>query len=142
MGLSIRHLIYDEEKDDLQIIPSSKFEKLYNRNPSISLKEYSGRKIKYITVVVQLENKKPVFITDMKFHIMKIDQDGMFDIDFINELNLDASRLITVPIFGSPENVIDKSSDFSGKKFRAKYSWIPSPTIENRVKELIFGRVT
>ncbi len=140
MGLSLKYFIYDEDNDKLKTIPLSKFEKLFNFDPSVSLKEYSGKRIKYITVVIQLENRKPISIIDMKFHIMKIDQLGRFDRDFVNELNLDVGETVYVPISGLPENVIDKSSDFAGKKFRLKYSWSPSPAIENKVKEIIFGR--
>jgi len=139
MGLSLKYFIYDEDTDNLKTIPSSKFEKLFNFDPSVSLKEYSGRRIKYITVVIQLENRRPISITDMKFHIMKIDQHGRFDRAFMNELNLDVGEMVYVPISGLPENVIDKSSDFAEKKFKTKYSWSPTPAIENIVKEMIFG---
>ena len=140
MGLTIKRLIYDEDNDKLIPIPSSKFERLFNRDASESLREYSGRQIKYITVVVQLENRKPVSILDMKFHLMKIDKNGRFDIDFLDELNINASKLINISVFESPKNVVDMSSEFAKKQFKQKYSWMPSPTIENRVKEIIFGR--
>ncbi len=140
MGLSIRNMIYDEETGNLDIIPSSKFGKLFKHDPDVSLKEYSGRMVKYVTVIIQLEKRKPVSIIDMKFHIMKIDQNGKFDIDFLNELNLLASESISMPLFEFPENVIDISSDLAGKKFQEKYTWIPSQTIKKQIYEIIFGK--
>ena len=140
MGLSCKYFIYDEDNDSLQIVPSSRFEKLYNFDPSFSIKEYSGRMIKYIAVEVQLENRRPVSITDIKYHIMQLDRDGKYDRKFFKELNLDFSKLISIPILGKPENVIDKSTDFAEKRFKLKYSWSPPPNIENRIREIIFGR--
>lgn len=140
MGLSYKYLIYDEDNDSLKIVPSSRFEKLYNFDPSFSLKEYSGKRIKYIAVVVQLVNRKPVSITDIKYHIMQLDRDGKYDRNFFKELNLDVSKLISIPILGKPENVIDKSTDFAEKQFKLKYSWSPPPNIENRIIEIILGR--
>ena len=138
MGLSLKYFIYDEEANNLIPIPISKFNKLFNFDPSVSLKEYAGSRIKYITVVVQLENRKPIAITDIGYHIMQIDENGMFDRDFINDLSLSVGEMIAIPMSELPENVIDKSSDFAKKKFNVKYSWIPSSAIENKVIEIIF----
>jgi hypothetical protein len=38
MGLSIKYLIYDEDNENLKNITSSKFNKLFNFDPSVSLK--------------------------------------------------------------------------------------------------------
>jgi hypothetical protein len=138
MGITLRHFIYEKETDNLHIIPSSKFNKLFDRDNSVTLKEYCGKYIKYIEVIIQLENKRPVSIINIVCHIMKIDDDGKFDNNFMNELHVAAAQLINVPISDMPVNVFDSSSDFSEKKFKAKYSWTASEDIKNRVKELIF----
>jgi len=137
MGLSLKYLIYDAETDKLKIIPSSKFEKLFNREQALN--EFAGEQIKYISVVVQLENRKPVSIRALRFHLMQIDQDGKFDIDFLNELNQAAAQLISLPI-DLPNNVIDRSADFAQKKFKQQFTWSPSSAIENRVRKIILGR--
>ncbi len=138
MGITIKQFIYEEETDKLYLIPSSKFNKLINRDNSVTLKEYCGKYIKYIEAYVQLENKRPVSINNIVFHIMKIDADGKFDINFMNELHVAAAQLINPSISDMPVNVFDKSFEFSEKMFTTKYSWKASEDIKKRVKSLIF----
>ena len=140
MGLSIKHFIYDEDTNNLLTIPYSKFGKLFKRDPSVSLKEYAGKTIKYVTVIIQLENRKPIFIVDMQFHMMKIDKNGKFDSGFLEDLQIQSMKSIYVPDFNLPENVLDMSADFASKQFKSKYTWAPPPFLIDKIKEFIFDK--
>jgi len=140
MGLSTKNFIFDEESGILQKIQNSKFEKLFNNDNSVSLKEYSNKIIKYITVIVRNENRQPVEIIDKQYGILRIDNNGRIDPKFKSELDKDAMSIMSsfLPVLNKPENVIDSSSDFAKEKYKNKYTWKPTPELENRIKDLIF----
>jgi hypothetical protein len=58
----------------------------------------------------------------------------------MNELNMNISEIVPVSISNLPENVIDKSAEFAEIKYKSRYSWSPSPYIENKIMEMIFER--
>ena len=140
MGLSAKNFIFDDESGNLQKISSSKFEKLFKGDNTVSLKEYANKIIKYITVVVQNENRKPVAIVDKQYGIIKIDENGRIDTTFREEIDRDAMSIMTsyLPSENQPENVIDSSSNFAAMKYRNKYTWTPSFELEEKIKEMIF----
>ena len=138
MSLSTRHFIYDEDSDNLNKIPNSKFEKFFNNERTVSLKEYSNKNIKYITVIVENKNRKPVAIIDIQYGILKIDNGGRIDKNFRAELDQDAMSIMSsmLPSLNKPENVIDSSSDIDKENYKNKYSWNPSPELEVKIKNI------
>ncbi len=140
MGLSTKNFIFDEESGSLQKIQNSKFEKLFNNDSSVSLKDYSNKIIKYITVIIQNENRKPVEIIDKQYGILRIDNNGRIDPNFRAELDSDAMSIMSsiLPVLNKPENVIDSSSDFAKEIYKNKYTWNPSPELEEKIEDLIF----
>ena len=143
MGISTRHFIYDKDSSRLIKITNSKFDKLFNIDSSFSLKEYSNQTIKYITVIIENVNRKPVQIIDIKYGILKIDNNGRVDKNFRDELDRDAMSMMSsvIPSLNIPENVIDSSSDFAKEKYKNKYTWNPSPELEEKIENMIFTKL-
>ena len=139
MSLSLKYFIYDEATDNLITVPFSKFEKLFKFEFTVTLIRYAGSRIKYISAAVQLENRKPVSISYIKYHILQVDQNGMLDRDFLEELKSAVTKMVNIPFDGVPGNIENKSSKLVEKDFNEKYSWTASPAIENKIKELLFG---
>ncbi len=142
MGLSTKNFIFDEESGNLRKISNTKFEKLFKGNPDASLKEYSDSIVKYITVIVRNENRKPVEITNIQYGILKIDKNGRIDAKFSEEMQRDAMAIVNSYLFteGQPENVIGSLDNFAAKIYKDKYTWTPSPELEEKIKEEIFGK--
>ncbi len=143
MGIGLRHFIYDEDSNTLNKIPNSKFEKLFKNDPSISLKEYANKTIKYITVIIENVNRKPVEIIDIQYGILKIDSNGRIDTNFKTELDYDVMAIMSsmLPSIDKPANVIDASHDFAKDKYKNKYTWTPTPELEERIKSIIFPKI-
>lgn len=138
MGLSIKYFIFDEKSDNFVKISNNKFEKLFTGDNSVFLKEYAGQTIKYISVVAEYVNRKPVFINKLGFHYMKIDKNGQFDRNYIDELRQTAASTISISSIDTPENVIESSAEFALKKFKNQYTWSPSTELKTRIERLIF----
>lgn len=141
MGLSLRYFIFDDKSGRLQKITNSKFEKIFKGDKTVSLKEYAQKTIKYITVIIQNENRKPVAIIHKQYGILKLDSNGQVDPAFQNELRRDAMSFMSflLPLDNKPENVIDSSAEFARKKFHDKYTWEPSFELVQKIEELIFS---
>ena len=142
MGISTRHFIYEEDSGRLIKITNLKFEKFFNIDSSFSLKEYSNKTIKYITVIVENVNRKPVQIIKTHYGILKIDSNGRVDKDFRDELDRDAMSMMSsvLPSLNIPENVIDSTSDFAKEKYKNIYTWNPSSELEEKIKNMIFQK--
>ncbi len=142
MGLSTRNFIYDKDSDSLNTITNSKFEGLFSGDPSVSLKEYANKIIKYITVIVEIKNRKPVAIVDMHYGLLKLDRAGRVDRGYKNEMDHDLASIMSSALMSlnKPENVIDSASDFARDKYRKKYTWTPTAELVARIQEIILKK--
>lgn len=142
MGLSVKIFIYDEESASLKKITNSKFNKLLDNDKTVSIKEYSNKTIKYITVIIQNKNRKPVAIVDKQYGILKIDKNGRIDSVFKSELDRDVMSIMAsmLPTENRPNNVIEFPSDIARKKYKNKYSWDMPPEFEKKIQDLIFAK--
>lgn len=142
MAISTRNFIFNEESGSLNKIPNSKFEKFFNGDASVSLSEYANKTIKYITVIVELENRKPVAIKDIHYGLLKVDGNGRMDSGFKYEMDRDLASIMSsmLTFLDKPDNVTDTASDFAREKYRNKYTWTPSAELVERIENLVLKK--
>jgi hypothetical protein len=68
-----------EEDGSLRSIPWPTYVGLYSGFPAIRFPEYSGKAVKCVHVVVELENKVPVSILESIFFVTHFDKNGGMD---------------------------------------------------------------
>lgn len=61
MGLSTRVLLVDDD-DSLQPFALKRFERLRKGDPEESIPHYAGKRVRYVLVVLDLIDRKPVEI--------------------------------------------------------------------------------
>ena len=112
-----------------------------NRDNSVILNEYAGTTLKYITVVVDNINRKPVEIISSQYSILKIAKDGRIDDSFRDERMRGAASIMSskLPPLLKPKNVISLPSDFAVAKYKNNYTWVPTDELRTRVRNLIFN---
>ena len=141
MGLVFRTYICEDDK--VKKIPAKKFQRLWKGDPKEKILEYAGKHVKFASIVVQLENRKPVNVAHSDYMIIKIDDQGKFDRQEMDQMHIDAMKGIDLlgelyPDKDTPENVIDKTKYFQHKKYLNKYQWKPNPKVTGDIYDLIF----
>lgn len=68
-----------EEDGNLRNVPWQTYVGLYSGFPSVRFPEYSGKAVKCVHVVVELEDRAPVAILESVFFITHFDEDGRID---------------------------------------------------------------
>ena len=61
MGLRIRIFIVEED-DTIKRLPLACYERLLNRDPNESLPKYTGQRVRYALIIVDLINRRPIEI--------------------------------------------------------------------------------
>jgi len=139
MGLGIKHFIFDEQTGGLYKLSGTDIQKLHNGESLSSLKEYSGKILKYINVIVENRNRKAVEIVDMQFPTMKLDKNGKIDKTYQLEQERAAMSILAsvIPPFNKPDNVIEADPDMAGKKYRNQFNWNPPQGLIQKIKNII-----
>lgn len=78
-------------------------------------KEYAGQMIRYVLIVLENENRKPIDVLRAQYSFLKFDPDGKLDREFFKEeTKLGAEMLPPVEKDRSTPNLIDAQSLFAG----------------------------
>ncbi len=140
MGLSIRIFIVE---DDVTIkrIPLARYERLFKRDPDERLLEYSGKRVRYALIVVDLVNRKPIEIIKDEFGFLDFDDEGRLKVVEVEKQESLAFDILA-PLFSDQTNsrVIDARHKFARKRYFNKFSWTPSDEIRVAIAEAIFGK--
>ncbi len=125
MGIGIRFYIWDDNKG-FRRYPRKSFKKLYKRIPNKDLIEYARTRLKYLTVFLEIENRKPIQIRHIDCGIFTVDNDGKFIQGEVMETRRLAMESIVTPAMAksfqdSDSNVIWSSGLFAIKKSRDLY---------------------
>jgi hypothetical protein len=140
MGLGIR-VFFIKDDDSLKRIPLAQYERLMRGDPGIRFKEYAGQMIRYVLMVLEYENRKPVDVLRAEYSFVKFNPDGKLDHKMLEELKrLGADMLPPVEKDRSKPNLINAQSLFAKKRFQEKYTWEPTPEIQAELAKSIFGK--
>ena len=83
VGFGFRVFLIDEE-DKIIRIPTSRFDRLRNRDPKEALIQYKDSRIRYAMVILQLENRKPISTVQIDYSYLLFDSEGRIDPDFLD----------------------------------------------------------
>jgi hypothetical protein len=139
MGLGTRIFIVNDD-DTLKRMPMKRYHRLFRRDPEERVLEYSGNRIRYVLVVLELKNRKPVEILKIQYSYLAFDQKGR-----LRESEREkATRLSIDMIKPSPpehelNHIIDARYKFAKKRFDREYRMEASPEIEKAIFKEIFG---
>ena len=139
MGLGTRIFIINDD-DTLKRMPMKRYHRLFKRDPEERFLEYAGNRIRYVLVVLELKNRKPVEILKIQYSYLAFDQEGRLREDERDR----AARLSMEMIIPSlpeqePNHIIDAGYKFAKKRFDREFRWEPSPEIETAIQRAIFG---
>jgi hypothetical protein len=139
MGLGTRIFIVNDD-DTLKRMPMRRYHRLFKRDPEERFLEYAGNRIRYVLVVLELENRKPVEILKIQYSYLAFDQKGRLREDERER----AARLSMEMIKPSlpeqePNHIIDAGYKFAKKRFDREFRWEPSAELEAAILKAIFG---
>lgn len=139
MGIGLR-IFFVNDDDTIERFPLAKFERLRRGNPEERLQQYAGKRVRYVLVVLEMENRKPTEIILVQHSYLPFDSEGRIDTD---EMEKAASLAVDiVPPLRSDqrhEDFINARHKFAKKRYNGEYKWIPSPEIEIAIVHAIFG---
>jgi hypothetical protein len=138
MGFGLRIFFIDND-DNIKKIPLTRFDRIRNRYPKEIFLEYKNTRIRYAEVVVELENRKPVFMARADYGYFKFDADGLLVEKFLNDKWEISCNILPI---SSSSNYSDKiiyaNDKFAEKRFKNQFTWIPSNKLEKKVLDKIF----
>jgi hypothetical protein len=131
-----------QEDGSLRNIPWPTYVSLYFGFPSVRFPEYSGRAVKCVHVVVELEERAPVSILESIFFITHFNMDGGID----QEKKVERQQLATnmrgaIPGRREANGVIDMRPKLSEKRYDHEFRWAPTTEetqdLERQVEEAL-----
>ena len=141
MGLSIRIFIVEDD-DTIKRLPLARYERLLKGDPDVRLSEYAGKRVRYVLIVVDLVNRRPIEVVRDEFAYLDFDQEGRFKEP---ELEKEESSAFDMLDFFSLEKqdkrVIDARHKFARKRYFDKHRWQPTDEIVAAIAEAIFGKL-
>ena len=117
-----------------------RYNRLIKQNPDERFLEYADKHIRYVLVVLELENRKPVEILKIQYSYLSFDPEGRLREDE-REKKARLSMDMVKPMQSDqePNLVIDARYKFSKKRFAREYMWEPSPEVETAIFKEIIG---
>ena len=135
MGYSLRIFFIDND-DNIKKIPLTRFDRIRARDPKEKLVAYKNSRIRYAEIVVELENRKPVYLARAVYGYLIFDADGLLDNKFLeDEWEIMCNILSSAPPSG---NLIHANDRFAEKRFKNKFKWTPSSELEKKIFDKVF----
>ncbi|MDR3669090.1 MAG: hypothetical protein P4L35_19855 [Ignavibacteriaceae bacterium] len=122
-------------------LSSNKFQKLYKYNGATSYPEFTNKKIKIASYLIELQDRKPTRIINEWYSYLEFDDNGKLDKKKHNEqLIAILNRAVSpIKVKKTGTNIIDASGYFNNEKIERLYEWYPSAHLKNKLHEQIFN---
>ncbi len=141
MGVSVRVFIIEED-DTVHKLSHAAFERLTRQDPNEFLPKYTGQKVRYALIAVQMKNRKPVDILHTEESFFTFDSNGRLDFaDREEMIKLVFGRLTPINKNQPKKKVVDARHHFAKKKYKSKFTWDPTPQIAETIVGMIFGKL-
>ena len=139
MGLGTRIFIVQED-DSLQRLSLKRYNRLIKGHPDEGLMEFTGKRIRYALIVLEMINRKPVEILMTEYSFLAFDSKGRLDASEREKAARLAMDTLEPILPGKKsERIIDAKHKFAKKRFGDRYLWKPAPDIEAAIQRAIFG---
>ena len=139
MGASLRIYIINGD-DHLHRLPVAKYERLLDQDSKERLLQYAGKRVRFTSVFIEMENRKSVEILRIQYAYLKFDSEGRLDASKMeNEARLVINRLADFESFCETDKVIDAQHKFVKKQLEDQYRWVPSQELETSIVKAVFS---
>ena len=139
MGLTMRIFIINDD-DSLRRLPNAKYERMLRLDPNGPLIEYANKRIRYVLVIVETENRKPKKILRIEYSYLFFDSKGLLDIqEREREMQLGVSMVPAFMADGKTSTVNNAQYKFAKKRYKERYSWTPSREREVAIADAVFS---
>lgn len=136
MEIAIRHILIDQN-DQVIRLNNSLFERLWKQSRNDTLAQFSGCRLRYAEIVVEIQDRKPVSILRVVFGYLYFDEEGRLDRDRIRQdavLKMEASGIGAI-LSKSTERVIDASWRFAARRRDHEAVWRPDIKLKEAIYE-------
>jgi hypothetical protein len=139
MGRGFR-VFFVDNNDNLLKVSFARWERLNNRHPTECFPEFAGKRLRYIMVVLDLEEKKPFYISYIDCGYVTFDAAGKVDQEeWERHLQLAANSFDPFGPEANEGNVINAQTRFFRRSYDHKYRWNFSDGMLERLIKAIFG---
>jgi hypothetical protein len=139
MGVGIRYFIVDDH-DNLMTLSKQRLTDIFGGRRGEP--EWAGKTIRYLQVIVTVENRRVVKVHDVQGLQLTLDAEGRHS----EEAQAAAMRAAVNAVdFGLSDphvhgpNVADARGVFAKRAYAAKYHWKPSPAVLLAIRRLLLG---
>ena len=138
MGIAI-WIFFVNDDDSIQRFPLARFERLIERDPKERLPQYAGKRVRYVEVALELEQRKPVGILRILYLVLPFDSEGRVDAaEQEKERRLGIEMMPSI-LDRDSKQVVEAQHLFAKKRFDNEYRWEPTQEMEFAIMEAIFG---
>ena len=137
MGVTV-WIFFVNDDDSIQRFPLARFERLIERDPEERLPQYAGKRLRYVEVALELEQKKPVSILRLLYLILPLDSEGRIDIAEQEKERRLGVEMIPPILDRASKQVVEARHLFAKKRFDNEYRWTPTPEIEAAIINAVF----
>ena len=139
MGTTI-WIFFVNDDDSLRRFPLTRYERLIERDPNERLPQYANKRVRYVEVALELEQRKPVGIMRVLYLILPFDSEGRVDAaEQENERRLGIEMMSPILMDRNSKQVVEARHRFARRRFDNEYRWKPTQGMESAVMETILG---
>ena len=138
MGIGIRIFVVNDD-DSIKRLALARYDRLLERDPKERLTEYTGKRVRYALVVVDLVDREPAEILRIQYSYLSFDSEGRIDpAEGEREARLLLEILPPEPIIRYPWDVVEPKRSLPKKHHDDEHKWMPMPEIETAIMDTIF----
>jgi len=137
MGITV-WIFFVNDDDSIQRFPLARFERLIERYPEERLPHYAGKRLRYVEVALELEQKKPVSILRLLYLILPLDSEGRIDAAEQEKGRRLGVEMIPPILDRGSKQVVEAGHLFAKRRFDNEYRWNPTPEIEAVIINAVF----
>jgi len=139
MGITVWIFLVNDD-GSIQRFPLARFERLIERDPKERLPKYAGKRVRYVEVALELEQRKPVSILRILYLILPFDSEGRVDAaEQEKERRLGVEMMPPILTDRGSKQVVEAGHLFAKKRFDNEYRWKPTQEMKFAIMEAIFG---
>ena len=139
MGTTI-WIFFVNDDDSIQRFPLARFGQLIERDPKERLPQYAGKRVRYVEVALELEQRKPVGILRILYLILPFDSEGRVDAaEQEKERRLGVEMMSPILMGRDSKQVVEARHRFAKRRFDNEYRWKPTQKMESAIIKAIFG---
>ena len=128
------------DDDSLRRIPNTKYERMLRGDLNEPLMQYADKRIPYVLVIFETENRKPNKIIRIQYSYLIFDSKGFLDSqERERELQLGVNMIPPIVDEGKTSTVINAEYKFAEKRYKERFLWTPTPELEKKIVKAVFS---